>query len=376
MLLTPDHAHSARIDSTNALEKKEKNDRDNPPRHRAGQHATNGECSSARGVLHFLLLGMGYLLFFLGTAAVPWLGLQWIGSMALFLLTFNLAMVGHDAGHGSLTRSAALNRWIGRLAFLVSYVPFSGWFSCHNAMHHPFTNLRGRDPMWAPLTKREYDALSPMGRFLQRFHRTLLGVAMDNIFLGLKLLLFPGQAVLAHIPRRAMFILERWTVLGFLLLQLGGLLAWQNYLEQAWGIPSRPISGVVSVILVPALLMNWWTGLLAFMSHTHPKVRWYADLDEWRRGRTGLECSVHMIAPWPLSWLLGNALEHTAHHVAPKVPDHELATVQGELAAAFPGVICQVKLTDCWRILALCKLYDYENHRWLEYDGQPTTSSS
>jgi omega-6 fatty acid desaturase (delta-12 desaturase) len=107
------------------------------------------------------------------------------------------------------------------------------------------------------------------------------------------------------------------------------------------------------------------------MHHTNPNVRWYADPDEWRRAQADVECSMHMIAPWPLSWLLGNALEHTAHHVAPKMPDGDLAEAQIELEAAYPDVIHQVKLTDCLHILAFCKLYDYENHCWLDYDGKP-----
>jgi omega-6 fatty acid desaturase (delta-12 desaturase) len=338
---------------------------------KANSRGTRTQNPLVRSLARFLLLWIGYWLAFLGTAAAPWPALQLVGSCALFLFTFNLAMVGHDAGHGSLTRSALLNRWIGRLAFLASYVPYSGWFACHNALHHPFTNLRGKDPMWAPLTKEEYDALPPCGRAWERFRRTCFGVALDNIVLGLKLLVRPGHTVLAHVPRRAMFMLERWAVLAFLLLQVGALLAWQHYLERAWGTPVRPVSGLVTVILVPALLMNWWTGLLAFLSHTHPKVRWYADAEEWRQAQAGLECSVHLIAPWPLNWLLGNALEHTAHHVAPKMPDRELARVQSQLEEEFPDVVCQVKVTDCLRILAYCKLYDYENHRWLDFSGRP-----
>ncbi len=332
-------------------------------------HATRCR-SSAPGIARFILLGVGYLVAFLATAAAPWLGVQLIGSIALFLFTFNLAMVRHDAAHGSLTRSAPLNGWIGRLAFLASYVPYSGWFACHNAMHHPFTNLRGKDPMWVPLTKQEYDALSAVRRTLHCLHRTLLGVAIDNIWFGLTLL-FPGQAILAHIPRRTLFALERWAVLGFLLLQVGGLLAWQGCLERTWGMPARPTRGLATAILLPALLMNWWTGLLAFLHHTHPQVRWYADPEEWRRARPGLECCVHLIVPWPLGWLLGDALEHTAHHVAPKAPDGELPALQSELEAAFPDAVCRVKLIDCRHILAYCKLYDYDNHRWLDYSGAP-----
>src|SRR5271154_4863589 len=124
MPLAKDCAHPARI-GTN----------------KARRHGTHEERSSARGVARFLLLGLAYLLVFLGPAAVTGMGLKLIGSCALFLLTFHLALIGHDAGHGNLTDGSACNRWIGRLAFLASYVPFSGWLGTHNALHHAFTNL-------------------------------------------------------------------------------------------------------------------------------------------------------------------------------------------------------------------------------------------
>ena len=121
------------LTSSNVTEKRQKHGRTGISKARASIRAAGRKHSSARGMARFLLLGIGYVLVFLGTAALPGLGLKLIGSYALFLLIFNLAMVGHDAGHGSLTRSSAWNRWIGRVSFLVSYVPFSGWLAVHNA---------------------------------------------------------------------------------------------------------------------------------------------------------------------------------------------------------------------------------------------------
>src|SRR5690348_2524314 len=61
-----------------------------------------------------------------------------------------LFVVGHDACHGSFTPSRRLNWWIGRLAFLPSLTPFIGWEIGHNQTHHVYTNLKGRDYVWAP----------------------------------------------------------------------------------------------------------------------------------------------------------------------------------------------------------------------------------
>ena len=210
-----------------------------------------------------------------------------------------------------------------------------------------------------------------MGRALQRFYRTFFGVTIASILVGWNYMLFPGPSVLAHIPRRTAFMLERWAVLGFLVLQVGGLLAWQQYLEHTWQIVAAPVRGLMAVVVLPSLIMNWWTGLMTFLHHTHPRVRWYADLEEWRQAQVAVPCAVHVIAPWPMSWLLASALDHTAHHVAPKVPDGELAAIQDHLESEFPEIIQIVKVTDCLRILAFCKLYDYQQHCWLDYDGHP-----
>ncbi len=337
--------------------------------------ATNKERSTARGVAQFLILSLGYGAAFLGTVTVPGWGPKLIGAVAVFFFLFRLFLIGHEAGHGNLTPSALLNRWIGRLTFLPCYIPLSAWVAGHNALHHPFTNLRGKDPLWVPLSKEEYDSLSPAGRALERFYRTLLGVGLYNMALGLKVILFPGRKVRCHIPPGAGLTLERWAVFGFLFTQLGGLLVWEHFLERTCCIQPEPVAAVVAAVLLPLLIFQWWNGLLGFLQHTHLRVRWYADPEEWRRARANVQCSVHLVAPWPVSWLLGNPFEHTAHHVGPKVPSSELPAFQDQLEAAFPEVIQKVKLTDCLRILAFCKLYDYQEHRWLDYTGQPMSEN-
>ena len=70
-----------------------------------------------------------------------------------------LFVVGHDACHRSFTSSRALNGVIGRVAFLPSLTPFGAWEQEHNRAHHVYTNLKGRDPIWAPFSKAEFDAL-------------------------------------------------------------------------------------------------------------------------------------------------------------------------------------------------------------------------
>ncbi|MDP1565576.1 MAG: fatty acid desaturase, partial [Polaromonas sp.] len=67
-----------------------------------------------------------------------------------------LFVIGHDGCHQSLTPSRPLNRWLARIAFLPSLTAYSLWDVGHNVVHHGFTNLKGVDFVWAPLTQQEF----------------------------------------------------------------------------------------------------------------------------------------------------------------------------------------------------------------------------
>ena len=73
----------------------------------------------------------------------------------------------------------------------------------------------------------------------------------------------------------------------------------------------------------------------------------------------------------------GPIMIHTAHHVDPKIPVRQLEIAQSRLMAAFSDriPICFSTFSDCMDIMRRCKLYDYETHRWLDFDGQPTTQA-
>jgi omega-6 fatty acid desaturase (delta-12 desaturase) len=69
---------------------------------------------------------------------------------------------------------------------------------------------------------------------------------------------------------------------------------------------------------------------------------------------------------------MGHALEHTAYHADPRIPFPALAACQQRLVEAYAPAFPRVRLSDCRRTLAACKLYDYRRHCWLDYAGRPT----
>jgi omega-6 fatty acid desaturase (delta-12 desaturase) len=69
-------------------------------------------------------------------------------------------------------------------------------------------------------------------------------------------------------------------------------------------------------------------------------------------------------------------MEHTAHHVDTRVPLYNLADAQRAVEAAYGEenvIVERFTFAGVARTFGACQLYDYEAHRWLSFDGRPTT---
>jgi omega-6 fatty acid desaturase (delta-12 desaturase) len=115
---------------------------------------------SERSTLRALvLLAFDYALFFALITATVLVEAIWVkllcGIVAGFVIG-RLFVIGHDACHQSLTPHRELNKVLGRIAFLPSLTPYSLWDTGHNVVHHGYTNLKGVDFVWTPLTAQEF----------------------------------------------------------------------------------------------------------------------------------------------------------------------------------------------------------------------------
>lgn len=72
---------------------------------------------------------------------------------------------------------------------------------------------------------------------------------------------------------------------------------------------------------------------------------------------------------------LNHIMDHTAHHVDPRIPMYNLPRQQAALEQAYPESIAVANWSfeSFYKTLRTCQLYDYENHRWMRFDGTPTT---
>jgi acyl-lipid omega-6 desaturase (Delta-12 desaturase) len=309
---------------------------------------------------------LAYLAAFAGVLCFRDPGAVVVCSAALGPLIALLFRIAHDAGHHSHFRDRRLNSLVGHLCILPSYHPYSVWLLFHNKLHHGFTNLRSRDYIWIPLSKSEYDRLTPVSRAAERLYRSAAGVGLyyGYVIWWRKMMRRPVShlAISSGKARR-----DRMVVGLFLLCQLGAIAAASDSLQQFAAL-------ALAAVAVPFAVFCWMVGYVSFFNHTHPRVPWFARAEDWSFFGGQLSCTVHMSVPMWLVFFLTDLGLHGSHHFEPRVPIWRLPGADDTVKQAFSRqlVIEQWTFRTQARILRTCKLYDYDAHRWLDYAGVPT----
>ena len=327
--------------------------------------------SDLRGGLYFALTAALYLAAFAATFLLPSPLLRAVALVVQPVFIGGLFVLGHDAAHGSLTRTGWLNRLLGRLSFLPAWHPLTSWAHAHNTLHHGWTSFKGREPAFPPFTKAEFDRLPWWRRALERLYRTPPGIGFYYaIDFYARHLLVPHGA--SRPPYRLAFHLDRLLVLGFVGVQAAAAW-WLTGLSPGLVLPRAAYAGLA--VFLPWLIWIWFMGFVSFVQHTHPRMAWYDREDEWSFYHVQLTSTAHVTFPWPLERLMHNIMDHPAHHIDPTIPLYELPRSQRDLERSCPAHAVVVRWTpvDYFRTCAACKLYDFGRHCWTDFDGNPTT---
>jgi len=293
-----------------------------------------------------------------------------LGMIAGFV-TGRIFILGHDACHHSFTPHRELNKILGRIAFLPSLTPYSLWDVGHNVVHHGQTNLKGFDFVWEPLSKEEYDALSPARKLLEKIYRSGFGPGVYYfIEIWWKREFFPNSK---NMPaKRPIFLKDNLLVSGFAIIWISLLVIAAVAMQQSI------VVSIFAGFLVPFLFWNVMIGFVVYVHHTHTKVAWYDKKSEWLRAQPFVSTTVHLT--FPLGWghLMHQIMEHTAHHVDASIPLYTLRSAQNKLEEILPGRIISQRFTFKWyfETAKRCKLYDFANKAWLDFDGQETAKSA
>ncbi len=320
-----------------------------------------------------LTFAMDVLLFVLGNLIVifasAW-ALKFVGTLVVTAAIVRLFLIGHDACHGSFFKNDRLNNLVGRMAFVPSLTAFSLWDVGHNVAHHGFNNLKGRDQVWAPFSKAEFDQLSPSRRVLEKIYRSGYGCgAYYLIELWWKKLYFATRKQIGS--SRVKYKIDSAIV------TVGGLL-WVATLFAAAERAHQSFALVWTLaMLVPFMLWNCIMGFVVYVQHTHPEIPWFSKRQEWQHSRGYLTATANVRLPWRVDLLMHGIMEHNAHHVNPRIPMFNLRSAQDVLRERTEAPLRSYQLdkanyADCVR---RCKLYDFERHVWLDFAGAPTSRS-
>ena len=280
-----------------------------------------------------------------------------------------LFVIGHDAAHGAYTGSRVANAVIGRVAFLPALHNYSLWQVQHNRLHHRLVNIKDFNS-WSPLSKAEYDRLPPWRRWVERLYRGPLGFAPYYLIeRWWRDKFFPRRR--NGTSQHAIF----WADFALLLGYLAGFVVLLGLAGAALPQSSAP-AAIVWGFGVPFLVWNTLMGATTYMQHTHRRAPWFAEQAEWRRLAGQEELSVHVVVPRWYGAISHHIMDHPAHHMHPKIPLYRLAAAQRRLNELLGARAIVQRFTPAylWDTLACCKLYDYREHRWLDFAGRATSA--
>jgi omega-6 fatty acid desaturase (delta-12 desaturase) len=126
--------------------------------------------------------------------------------------------------------------------------------------------------------------------------------------------------------------------------------------------------------LLPLVIFATVTGASLYLMHTHRNIPWFKGTAA-RKGDYAPElCATHLTLPRPLSKFVHHVFAHSAHHAHAGVPVYNLLDAQLHLNRLL-GNRAVVEPLSLWGALATmnaCKLYDYDRHQWLDFDGKPS----
>jgi acyl-lipid omega-6 desaturase (Delta-12 desaturase) len=307
-------------------------------------------------------------------AGTVWVDAMWaklLCGVAAGFVIGRLFIIGHDACHQSLTDHRGLNKWLGRIAFLPSITPYSLWDVGHNVVHHGYTNLKGVDFVWAPLTREEFAALSPLQRQLNRVYRSGWAPGLYYMVeIWWKRMFFPARS---HMPtRRAVFIWDNLLVSAFGLLWAGALALAARATDQSVGLL------LATGWVLPFVFWNAMIGFVVYVHHTHTRVSWHDEKTAWTKAQPFVSTTVHLTFPLRIGAVLHHIMEHTAHHVDMSIPLYRLKPAQARLEKLLPERIVVQKFSWRWyfETARKCKLYDFSQRCWTDYQGTRTSTSA
>ncbi len=302
-----------------------------------------------------------------------WLTAAVIALMSLFLLRGFVLM--HECGHGSLFRTARLNRAFGFLFGVVAGMPQYVWSRHHQ--HHHSTNgnwNKYRGPLNV-IPTNEYAAMTllqqrrftnarsirlvPLAGFLYFIFHPRISLLRGSVsllhYIIKSKIARPGISIKAH---ALAFKTPHWSSAreywhmfcnNVVLISLWGLMAW------AVGPLLFLVCYTVSVSLAGG------AGILLFTVQ-HNFEHSYASHDEgWDSDTAAIKGTSFLVLPRWLNWFTANIGYHHIHHLSARIPNYRLRECHDENQHLFSAVT-RIRLSEIPRAFR-CILWDTLSRR-------------
>jgi omega-6 fatty acid desaturase (delta-12 desaturase) len=311
-----------------------------------------------------------YVLFYGGAAVAilaPWWIVKVAGVVVSGVAAATLFALAHDAAHGSLAGSPAINRLLATICFLPSWYPYTPWIRGHNHLHHGWTNVAECDYSWRPVSPADYRAMSMWRRAVEHAYRSWWGLWIHSIVeIWWKHMAMPRESDRRYLDARSLAA-DRLLVAASVAAHVAVCWMLAPRWSTLFGGPALPPAAIVAAVVV----MPWWIfhvmfSVVTFLHHTHPRVRWYRTKRESSFFAGQVRATVHVELPTWVELLLHNITVHGAHHADPRIPFRHLPQAQRRIESAFTDdvIVERWSLRSFIAVTRACKLYDYDTHIW------------
>jgi omega-6 fatty acid desaturase (delta-12 desaturase) len=321
---------------------------------------------TSAGLIIFVIDIVSYIAAIAAVLFVPWLAVKIIAGIFAGAKMANLATLGHDAAHNILTKSRLLNKWIAIASFTPGLFNYRLWIYDHHNLHHHNTNELHPDS-YTPLSVLEYQKLTAWQQFKYRFYRStsLWSFGIYYIFeRWWQVKLFPRNRMPKHVQRAA------WPHTIYLVIYFFGFIA--LLINAPLYSQTSAITAIFCGFLIPFYIFQSFFAFTVFVQHTHPRVIWFnSKPDRNAEGRQDY-ISVQLKFPKFLSLLMHHVYDHAAHHAHIGIPCYKLPEAQEKLNLLIGEQAVSECFTFAWlrEVKSHCKLYDYDNQQWLDFEGK------
>jgi omega-6 fatty acid desaturase (delta-12 desaturase) len=307
-------------------------------------------------------------------------------TLLISLFVLRVLVLMHECGHGSLFRSAGLNRAFGFLFGVLTGMPQYVW-SQHHAFHH--ANNGNWDKYRGPLSTLSVDEFAALTALQQRTYERTRTIAIAPLagfiyllfnprFTWLKgsigLLLHIVNGKLSH-PRMSIashavtFKTRYWN-------------SPKEYWHMFWNNVAMFCMWVgMSWLMGPALFFTVYVasvslaggaGIVLFTVQHNFEDAYATHTAQWDYDCGAMAGTSFLVLPPWLNWFTANIAYHHVHHLSAKIPNYCLAACHDEYQDMFTDVT-RVKLSQIHQALR-CILWDTRAQKIIsvaEYRRQP-----